>query len=119
VQLLDLGSPFAREPDVVAYERHVPFAADDPAGASRHRAPGLISTTRIEEAFVHELPEKLVGLVFAQADALAYACDLSVGVYLIPAAFALVDGPEHGFSLIVSEVTRLHAVPFLSSRCRP
>jgi hypothetical protein len=83
----DLGSPFAREPDVVAYDRHILFASDDPTGAARHRAPGPISTTRIEEAFVHELPEELVGLVFAQADALSYACDLGVGVYLIPSAW--------------------------------
>ena len=29
--------------------------------------PYPISTTRIDEAFVHELPEQLVGLIFAQA----------------------------------------------------
>jgi hypothetical protein len=46
--------------------------------------PGPISTTRINEAFVHEMPEQLVGLVFAQADLVAYACDLGVGVYLAP-----------------------------------
>ena len=67
VKLLDLGSPFASEPNVVTYDRHVLFTSDDPAGATRHRAPSLISTTRIEEAFVHEMPEQLVGLVFAQA----------------------------------------------------
>ena len=73
VKLLDLGSPFASKANVVAYERHVLFTADDPTGATRHRAPCPISTTRIEEAFVHEMPEELVGLVFAQADVLAYA----------------------------------------------
>jgi len=71
--LPDLGSPFASKPNVVAYDRHVLFAADDPADATRHRAPCPISTTRIEEAFVHEMPEELVGLVFAQADLVAYA----------------------------------------------
>ena len=71
---LDLGSPFAIQANAVAYERHILLASDDPAGATRHRAPSPISTTRIEEALVHELPEQLVGLVFAQADALAYAC---------------------------------------------
>jgi hypothetical protein len=75
VELLDHRSPFASEPNVVAYERHVLFASDDPANATRHRAPCPISTTRIEEAFAHEMPEQLVGLVFAQADALAYAVE--------------------------------------------
>jgi hypothetical protein len=73
VELLDHSSPLAREPDVVACDRHVLFTSDDPTGATRHRAPGLISTTRIEEAFIHEMPEELVGLVFAQADLIAYA----------------------------------------------
>jgi hypothetical protein len=69
--LLDLGSPFARKANVVAYDRHVLFASDDPADATRHRAPGLISTTRIDEAFVHEAPKQLVGFIFAQADLVA------------------------------------------------
>ena len=73
MELLDLGSPFASKPNVVAYDRHVLFTSDDPTGATRHRAPCPISTTRIEEAFVHEMPEELVGLVFAQADLVAYA----------------------------------------------
>jgi len=30
-------------------------------------APGPMSTTRIDEAFVHKMPEQLVGLIFAQA----------------------------------------------------
>jgi hypothetical protein len=67
VKSLDFGSPFAREPDVVAYERHVPSAPDDPADVARHRAPCPISSTRLDEAFVHEVPEQLVGSVFAQA----------------------------------------------------
>ena|SRR5215211_300776 len=67
VKLLDLGLPFASKANVVAYERHVLFTSDDPTGAARHRAPCPISTTRIEEAFVHKMPEQLVGLVFAQA----------------------------------------------------
>jgi hypothetical protein len=29
--------------------------------------------TRLDEAFIHEMPEELVGLVFPQADVLAYA----------------------------------------------
>ncbi len=107
---MDLGSSFTSKPNVVTYDRHVPFAADDSADAARHRAPGPISTTRIDEAFVHKTPEQLVGSVFAQADALAYACDLGVGVYLVPSALALVDSPEHRFALIVSGVTRLHTV---------
>jgi hypothetical protein len=74
VELLDHRSPFASKANVVAYDRHVLFAADDPANATRHRAPSPISTTRIEEAFVYKTPEQLVGWVFAQADALAYAC---------------------------------------------
>jgi hypothetical protein len=73
VQLLDLGLPSASKPNVVAYDRHVLFAADDPVDATRHRSPCPISTTRIDEAFVHEMPEELVGLVFAQADLVAYA----------------------------------------------
>jgi hypothetical protein len=75
--------------------------------------------TRIDEAFVHEKPEQLVGLVLAQADVLAYACNLGVGIYLVPSALALVDSPEHGFALIVSRVTWLHTVPFGSFRCPP
>src|SRR5918995_4813752 len=86
VKLLDLGSPFACKANVVAYDRHVLFTSDDPANATRHRAPCLISTTRIEEAFFHEMPEELVGLVFAQADLFAYTCDLGVGIYLLPSA---------------------------------
>jgi hypothetical protein len=74
LELLDLGLPFAIKADVVAYDRHILLASDDPAGATRHRAPSPISTTRIEEAFVYKTPEQLVGWVFAQADALAYAC---------------------------------------------
>ena len=73
MELLDHSSPFASEPNVVAYDRHVLFTSDHPADATRHRAPCPISTTRIEEAFVHEMPEELVGSVFAQADLLAYA----------------------------------------------
>ena len=90
IALPDFGSPFGSKSDVVAYDRHVVFAPDDPADAARHRAPGLISATRIDKAFVHELPEQLVGRIFAQADAFAYACDLGVGVYLVPSALALV-----------------------------
>jgi hypothetical protein len=119
VELLDHSSPFASEPNVVAYYRHVLFTSDDPADATRHRAPSPISTTRIDEAFIHEMPEQLVGLVFAQADLVAYACDLGVGVYLVPSALTLVDSPEHGFALIVSRVMRLHTVLLSSSRCRP
>jgi hypothetical protein len=73
MELPNLGSPFASKPNVVAYDRHVVFASDDPADATRHRPPGPISTTRIDGAFVHEMPEQLVGLIFAQAAALAYA----------------------------------------------
>src|SRR5215211_511671 len=57
VELLDLGSPFACKPNVVAYDRHVLFAPDDPADATRHSSPSPISTPRIDEAFVHEMPE--------------------------------------------------------------
>src|SRR5215217_3658510 len=66
-KLLDLGPPFISKPNVVAYERHVLFASDDPADAARHSASGPMSTTRIDEAFVHEMPEQRVRLVFAQA----------------------------------------------------
>jgi hypothetical protein len=90
VELLALSSPFVSRPNVVAYYRYVLFASDDPAYATRHSSPGPISTARIDEAFVHELPEQLVGRIFAQADAFAYACDLGVGVYLVPSALALV-----------------------------
>jgi hypothetical protein len=115
VELLDLGSPLASKPNVVAYDRHVLFAADDPADAARHRAPGPISTTRIDEAFVYETPEQLVGLVFAQANHVAYACDLSVGVYLVPSALALVDSPEHRFALVVAKICRHYApLPLVS-----
>src|ERR687897_2776264 len=102
MELLDLGSPFASKADVVTYNRHVLFATDDPANATRHRTPCPISTTWLDEAFVHEMPEQLIGLIFTQADLVAYACDLSVGVYLVPSALTLVDSPEHGFALIVS-----------------
>src|SRR5829696_7021317 len=118
VELLDHSSPFASKANVVAYDRHVLFAADDPANATRHRAPSPISTTRIEEAFVHEMPEELVGLVFAQADLVAYACDLGVGVYFVPSALALVDSSEHGFALIVSRLTPLHTILLRSFCCR-
>jgi hypothetical protein len=109
MQLLDLGSPFASEPKVIAYDRHVLFTSDDPADATRHRAPGLISTTRIEEAIVHEMTEQLVGLVFAQADLVAYACDLGIGIYLVPSALALLDSPEHRFALVVGKLCRHYA----------
>jgi hypothetical protein len=56
------------------------------------------------------MPEELVGLIFAQADALTYSCDLGVGVYLVPSALALVDSLEHRFALIVSRVTRLRTI---------
>jgi hypothetical protein len=78
-----------------------------------------MSTTRIDEAFAHESPEQLIGLVFAQADLVAYACDLGVGIYFGLSDLALVDSSEHGFALIVSRVTRLHTVLLRSSRCRP
>src|SRR5215217_7107553 len=84
--------------------------SDDPTGATRHRAPCPISTTRIDEAFVHEMPEQLVGLIFAQADLVAYACDLGVGVYLAPSALALVDSPEHRFALMVGKLS-WHSAP--------
>jgi len=120
VELLDHSSPFASKANVVAYDRHVLFTSDDPTGATRHRAPSSISTTRIEEAFVHEMPEQLVGLVFAQADLVAYACDLGVGVHLIPSALTLVDSPEHGFALVVGKLCRHYAplpiVPLLTVR---
>src|SRR5215208_288290 len=116
VKLLDHSSPFASEPNVVTYYRHVPFTSDDPADATRHRAPSPISTTRFDEAFIHEMPEQLVGLVFAQADLVAHACDLSVGVYLVPSALTLADSSEHGFALIVSRVMRLHTILLRSSR---
>ena len=109
VKSLDLGSPFASKSNVVAYDRHVLFTSDDPTDATRHRAPGPISMTRIEEAFVHEMPEQLVGLVFAQADLVAYVCDLSVGVYLVPSALALVDSPEHRSALVVGKLCRHYA----------
>jgi hypothetical protein len=109
VKLLDLGSPFARKANVVTYDRHVLFTSDDPANATRHRTPCPISTTRIEEAFVHEMPEQPIGLVFAQADLVAYACDLGVWVYLIPSALALVDSPEHRSALVVGKLCRHYA----------
>jgi hypothetical protein len=69
VKLLDLGSPFASELNVVAYDRHVLFATDDPADAARHRTPGPMSTTRLDEAFVHQMSEQLVGLIVPSSTA--------------------------------------------------
>jgi hypothetical protein len=109
VELLDLGSPFASKANVVTYDRHVLFTSDDPTGATRHRASGSISTTRFDEAFVDEMPEQLVGLVFAQADLVAYAYDLGVGVYLVPSALALVDSREHLSALLVGKLCRHYA----------
>src|SRR5215211_2147818 len=109
VKLLDLGSPFASKPDVVAYDRHVLFTSDDPTGATRHRAPCPISTTRFDEAFVHEMTEELVGLVFAQADLVAYSCDLGVGIYLVPSALTLMDSREHLSALVVGKLCRHYA----------
>src|SRR5215217_1331045 len=71
--------------------------------------PGPISTTRIDEAFVHETPEQLVGLVFAQADALTYECDIGVGVYLVPSTLALVDSLEHRSALVIGKFCRHYA----------
>jgi hypothetical protein len=65
--LPDLGSPFASKPNVVAYDRHVLFAPDDPTGVARHRASGLENTPWVDVVLVHELAEQLVGSVFAQA----------------------------------------------------
>jgi hypothetical protein len=56
------------------------------------------------------MPEQLVRLAFAQADLVAYACDLGVGVYLVPSALTLVYSPEHGFALVVGKLCR-HYVP--------
>jgi hypothetical protein len=60
--------------------------------------------TRLDEAFVHKMPEELVGLVFAQAGTLAYACDFGVGIYLVPSTLAFVDSPEHRFALMVGKL---------------
>jgi hypothetical protein len=109
VKLLDRSSPFTSKANVVAYYRHVPFASDDPADAARHRAPGPIGTTRIEEAFVHELPEEFVGSVFAQADLVAYERDLGVWVYLVSPALALLDSREHLSALVVGKLCRHYA----------
>jgi hypothetical protein len=65
--------------------------------------------TRIDEAFVHEMPEELVGLVFAQADLVAYAYDLGVGVYLVPSALALLDSLEHLSALVIAKLCRHYA----------
>src|SRR5215207_3070834 len=65
--------------------------------------------TRIEEAFVYESPEQLVGLIFAQADLVAYACDLGVGVYFVPSALALVDSSEHRSALVIGKLCRHYA----------
>jgi hypothetical protein len=120
VELLDLGSPFASKANVVTYDRHVLFTSDYPANATRHRASCPISTTRHDEAFVHEMPEELVGLVFAQADLVAYVCELGVGIYLVPSAQALLDCPEHGFALVVGKLCGHYAplplVPLLTVR---
>jgi hypothetical protein len=35
----------------------------------------MLKQVEILAAFVHELPEQLVGLIFAQADVLAYTCE--------------------------------------------
>src|SRR5688572_14588436 len=56
------------------------------------------------------MPEEPVGLVFAQADLVAYVCELGVGIYLVPSALALVDSPEHGFALVVGKLCG-HYVP--------
>jgi hypothetical protein len=109
VKSLDLGSPFASKANVVAYDRHVLFTSNDPADATRHCAPCPISTTRFDEAFIHEMPEDLVGLVFAQAELVAYACDLGVGIYLVPSALTLVDSPEHLSALVVGKLCRHYA----------
>src|SRR5215212_10068194 len=52
------------------------------------------------------MPKELVGLVFVQANVLAYACNLGVGVYLVPSALALADRPEHRFALVVGKLCR-------------
>jgi hypothetical protein len=65
---------------------------------------------RIDETFVYEMPEQLIGLIFAQADALAYACDLGVGVYLVPSTLALLDSPEHRSALVVGKLCRHYAL---------
>jgi hypothetical protein len=115
--LPDLGSPFASKANVVAYDRHVLFASDDPANATRHRTPCPISTTRINEAFVQKLPEELVGLVFAQADALAYECELGVGSTSshLPSRSLISLSMASRWWLANSVGTTL---PFHSTRCR-
>jgi hypothetical protein len=55
------------------------------------------------------MPEQLVGLIFAQADLVAYSCDLGVGVYLVPSALALVDSREHLSALVVGKLCRHYA----------
>ena len=109
VKLLDLGSPFSRKANVVAYDRHVLFTSNDPTGATRHRTPCPISTTRIDEAFVHKMPEELVGLVFAQANLIAYVCEFGVGIYLVPSALAPLDRSEHRFALVIGKLCRHYA----------
>jgi hypothetical protein len=56
------------------------------------------------------MSEVLVESVFAQAALVAYACDLGVGIYLVPSALAFVDFPEHGFALVGGKLRR-HYVP--------
>jgi hypothetical protein len=64
---------------------------------------------------VHELPEQRVGSVFAQADALAYARDLGVGVHPVSSTSALVNSTEHCFTLLVGKLLRRHYNPFIRS----
>jgi hypothetical protein len=56
------------------------------------------------------MPEELVGLVFAQADLVAYVCDLGVGIYLVPSSLALLDSPEHRLALVVGKLCRHYAL---------
>ena len=42
----------------------------------------------------------------------AYACDLGVGVYLVPSTLTLVYSPEHRFELVVGKPLVRHVYSF-------
>jgi len=110
--LPDFGPPLVVKAHVIPNSRKIVATSDDSARTSRHSAPGLQDAAWVNVMLVYEQLEQRKGFLIAQADALTYTRDLSIGVHAVPSALALVDSSEHRFALIISKVSSLHTISF-------
>jgi hypothetical protein len=117
VVLFGLGLSLARKSYIIANERHIVFATNYPACMPRHRTPGTKDSPGINAAFVHEAFEQFIRLVFAEADVIAYALDLGVGVQFVPPAFTIMHGQEHPFTLLGGKLLRHHTALSACPNC--